>query len=177
MRAMTRTWRYRTILSELYAAFDTLPRPESYGLTTFASIKMTIMKRSQQVQLMDHIYRRASVVLIWLGEDIDEEKADKACQCIQLLMDAHPRLKDIRADVINGVGKNDTEWNSFLGISRQSSDDVHRSLGIPLLHSPEFDALEEVLLRNSWFSRAWTWQESFVAKERKFLPRIMVMVR
>ena len=117
---------------------------------------------------MSHIYSRASVVLIWLGIDIDEGKAEMACKCMQLLIDAHPKLKDIQADDFDGVGQNTTEMNSFLGISCQVSDDIHCFLGIPLLYSPEFDALVDLLLKNSWFSRAWTWQESFVAKEREF---------
>ena len=44
---------------------------------------------------------------------------------------------------------------------------MHKDLGIPLYDSPEFKALE-TLLHNPWFSRAWTWQESFLARDRRF---------
>lgn len=125
-------------------------------------------ERSQQVRLMGEIYRRASTVLIWLGEDVnDEGKTDQACSCMNLLNDASPKLKGIRTNEFEGLPGNTTQMNSFFGITRQSSDEVHGDLGIPLLHSPEFDALID-LLKNPWFSRAWTWQESFLAKERRF---------
>lgn len=125
-----------------------------------------IKERSQQVRLMGQIYRKASTILIWFGENDDDGKTAKACSCMNLLKQAYPKLKDVRSDDFKGL-PNTTQQNSFLGITRESPDDVHRDLGIPLLGSPEFTALMD-LLKAPWFSRAWTWQESFLAKERRF---------
>lgn len=49
-------------------------------------------ERSQQVQLMCIIYRRASTVLVWLGEDPEEGKTAQACTCMNLLIRASPRV-------------------------------------------------------------------------------------
>ena len=126
-----------------------------------------IQERNQQVRLMGQIYRKASTVLIWLGEDVGGSRTEQACKCMNLLKDARPRLKKIRISEFEGLSENTTQVNSFLGVTRRSPDDVHRDLGIPLLSSPGFEALLD-LLKNPWFSRAWTWQESFLAKKRIF---------
>lgn len=126
-----------------------------------------IQERNQQVRLMGQIYQKASTVLIWLGEDVDGSKTDQAYKCMNLLRDARPRLKKIRISEFDGLSENTTKVNSFLGVKRRSPDDVHRDLGIPLVNSPGFEALLD-LLKNPWFSRAWTWQESFLAKKRIF---------
>ena len=124
-------------------------------------------ERNQQVRLMGQIYRKASTVLVWLGEDVDGSKTEKACKCMNLLKDARPTLKKFRIGEFEGLSENNAQVNSFLGVTRRSPDDVHRDLGIPLLSSPGFEALLD-LLKNPWFSRAWTWQESFLAKKRIF---------
>ena len=126
-----------------------------------------LQERNQQVRLMGQIYRKASTVLIWLGEDVDGSKTEQACKCMNILKDARPRLKEIQISEFEGLSENTTQVNSFLGVARRSPDDVHRDLGIPLLNSPGFEALLD-LLKNPWFSRAWTWQESFLAKKRIF---------
>ena len=126
-----------------------------------------LQERSQQVRLMGQIYRKASTVLIWLGEDVDGSKTAQACKCMNLLKDARPRLKKLRISEFEGLSENTTQVNAFLGVKRRSPDDLHRDLDIPLLKSPGFDALLD-LLKNPWFSRAWTWQESFLANKRIF---------
>ena len=118
-------------------------------------------ERSQQVRLMGQIYRKASTVLIWLGEELDEGKTKKAYHCMSLLEQAMPKLTD---PYNNGIPK---EKTNFVGLTRPMPGTVHRDLGIPFLGSPEFDALID-LLKNPWFFRAWTWQESFLAKESRF---------
>ena len=126
-----------------------------------------IQERNQQVRLMGQIYRKAANVLIWLGEDVDGSKTERACECMNLLKDVRPRLEKIRINEFKGLSENTTKMNTLLGIVRRSADGVHRDLGIPLLGSSGFEALLD-LLKNPWFSRAWTWQESFLAKKRIF---------
>ena len=126
-----------------------------------------LQERNQQVRLMGQIYRKASTVLIWLGEEADGSKTEQACTCMNLLKGARPRLEKTRISEFEGLSENTIEMNSFLGVARRSPDDVHRDLGIPLLSSPGFEALLD-LFKNPWFSRAWTWQESFLAKKRIF---------
>ena len=126
-----------------------------------------LQERSQQVRLMGQIYRKASAVLIWLGEDVNGSKTEQACKCMNLLKNGRPRLKKLRMSEFEGLSENTTQVNSFLGVTRRSPDDLHRDLEIPLLSSPGFEALLD-LLKNPWFSRAWTWQESFLAKKRTF---------
>ena len=116
-------------------------------------------ERSQQVRIMGRIYRAATTVLVWLGEEPDEWKIERPCSCMNLLKDAFPRREELQHGKFTGLHKNASELNSFLGITRPSPDDIHSALGIPLLVSPEFEALWK-LFDNSWFSRAWTWQES-----------------
>ena len=111
-------------------------------------------ERSQQVRLMDWIYRKASAVLIWLGEDIAKGKTEQACHCMYVLALAMPKMEEAYN-------------NDFNRINGPSPDIVHRDLAIPVLGSPEFDTLTD-LLKNPWFFRAWTWQESFLAKESTF---------
>ena len=122
-------------------------------------------ERSQQVRLMGRIYRKASAVLIWLGEDVDEGKTEQACHCMNLLEQALPKMEEAHNNDFNGLPKRLNHY--FVEIKAPSPDIVHRDLGIPFLGSPEFDALID-LLKNPWFFRAWTWQENFLAKESIF---------
>ena len=122
---------------------------------------------NQQVRLMGEIYRKASAVLIWLGEDPDDEKPCMACACMNDLAAALPKLENIQDRQFEGLYKNKSDYNSWLGITRRTTNDIHEELGLLLPSSPEWQALLE-LLDNPWFTRAWTWQESFLAKERRF---------
>lgn len=126
-----------------------------------------VKERNQQVRLMDQIYRKASAVMIWLGEDPDDEKPRMACACMNHLVAALPRLDNEQDHRFEGLYKNTSDINSWLGITRRTTDDIYHELGLPLPNSPEWQALIE-LLDNPWFTRAWTWQESFLAKERHF---------
>lgn len=140
--------------------------PRTLWVDSICINQKDVKERSQQVRLMGQIYRKASTVLIWLGENDDVGRTERACSCMNLLKQAYPKVKDVRTKSFKGL-PNTEQHNSFLGITRDSPDNIHRDLGIPLLGSPEFSALID-LLKSPWFSRAWTWQESFLAKERRF---------
>ena len=120
---------------------------------------------SQQVRLMGRIYRKASALLIWLGKDAVEGKTEQACHCMNLLEQALPKMEEAHYNDFNGLPKRLNHY--FARIEGPSPDIVHRDFGIPVFGSPEFDALID-MLKNPWFFRAWTWQESFLAKESIF---------
>lgn len=121
-------------------------------------------EKNQQVPLMGAVYRQASVVLIWLGEDPDVDNPSKIDSCMWKLHEAHDGLcallEEDPGDLSPGLYQR-------LRAARDDPDELHQVLDIPLIESTEFQAFQE-LLRNPWFVRAWTWQESFVAKERLF---------
>ena len=84
---------------------------------------------------------------------------------MSLLEQATPKMEEACNNDVNGLPKRLNHY--FVRINSPSPDIVHRDLGIPVLGSPEFDALID-LLKDPWFFRAWTWQENFLAKESKF---------
>ncbi|KAG8528993.1 uncharacterized protein KY384_006682 [Bacidia gigantensis] len=122
-------------------------------------------ERGQQILLMGHIYRNATNVLIWLGEHDDEKMLDKACTCMKLVNASFPKVQELEKGVHDGLPESKEKVNTFLGVTRRNSSDVHNDLGIPLCDSPEFEAFI-TWSKNPWFLRAWTWQETFLARNR-----------
>lgn len=54
------------------------------------------------------------------------------------------QVNTLRNDRLKGVPESTTEANSFLGITRGNSDDVHTEIGIPLLGSPIAESILRV---------------------------------
>ena len=86
---------------------------------------------------------------------------------MDLIRKAYPKRDEILTRDNRGPPYDISQMPALLGIARPNAEDVHCQLGIPLLDSPEFAALQG-LLNNPGFFRAWIWQECFLAKERRF---------
>lgn len=129
-----------------------------------------IDERSSQVRIMGQIYMKAETVLIWLGEESEPGRAEAASRCMKLLsQDWTTKFDYIRQKSwVDDLRKED-EPESLLGEEQNPyvTDNLHQKLEIPLLTSKEFQSMRS-LICNSWFTRAWTWQESFAAKQRLF---------
>ncbi|KAL8963950.1 MAG: hypothetical protein Q9183_004820, partial [Haloplaca sp. 2 TL-2023] len=115
-----------------------------------------VPEKNRQVGLMGRIYRRAECVLIWLSEE--EEGTAKAFACMSLLRD---RIKLDQDDTNRAQDKARTQGY------RGSVADVHNRFSIPTLESAEFVAPQK-LLGSTWFTRAWTFQEAYLAQEKIF---------
>jgi hypothetical protein len=97
-------------------------------------------ERSQQVQLMRHIYSNARRVLVWLGSD-DGLQAKRA--------------KELIGD-INKV------WYVLMGSSRFPKNEDLELQGLPLREALGWKDLEQ-MLENPYFERIWVVQECRVA--------------
>ena len=128
----------------------------------------TVSERNHQVRLMAQIYRKASRVLIWLGEDHDAARMDRARTCMdRICAVTGPQWDELSVAHHEIYPAYTSKVYDRLRLARPDVVDVHRDLDIPLLGSPELEAMRE-LLGNPWFFRAWTWQESYLARQRRF---------
>jgi hypothetical protein len=120
-----------------------------------------IFERNSQVLLMADLYRNAEEVLIWLGPA--DEHTDLAFECINMLLErVLPRIEELNHWEDSGKVRD--------GKSRQprTSEELSTHFDIPLADSQEFVAATNLFCR-PWFSRAWTFQESFLARKKLFI--------
>jgi Heterokaryon incompatibility protein (HET) len=116
----------------------------------------SIPERNHQVELMSQIYRKASHVLIWLGE---EEFMNEAMECIVLLHDrVAPRMDELQQYEERTIPPSN---------QRPNSEELTAKFDIPSADSGIYESLNK-LFRSAWFSRAWTFQESFLANASTF---------
>jgi Heterokaryon incompatibility protein (HET) len=117
-----------------------------------------MLERNHQVKVMSRIYRSASCVLIWLGEG-EESDNELSCATIILLLERFwSRCNELE------------QWWNVGPVKPnliRNMKEISTHFDIPL---PDCEGIEAIgrLLSNSWFYRAWTYQESFLAKERVF---------
>jgi hypothetical protein len=115
-------------------------------------------EKSQQVQLMRHIYENASEVFVWLGPD--DETSNKA-------LDFLGELGEQAANIgIFGLELPDIR-NILSPNTRESLEDVKKSLENMvqryILKIPWLDLNQ--LFSHSWFSRVWVLQELAVSRD------------
>src|SRR3569833_300951 len=104
-------------------------------------------EKDQQMAMMDRIYGKASVVIIWLGKQ--DEHTDGALEVLGSLASTAssiPTRGPIQAESI-------------------TDDEVCTALGISHILSPDWLDYA-AFLRRTWFSRIWVVQESFFAARR-----------
>lgn len=111
---------------------------------------------------MSRIFAEAMRVLIWLGEEDDAaEVTAKAFACMDILIQrVYPRIDEL--DGWQTVNRR--TWDDM---AIRNVEEISLHFNIPTPDSIEFTSLD-LLFQRSWFSRAWTFQESWVAKERTF---------
>lgn len=127
-------------------------------------------ERNEQVKKMGRIYRSACSVAIWLGEPQSDVELDNAIECMKTINRSKSKWQPLLDELYATSGhypKFSDSFDSIVSISRPGADETHRMAGLPLLDSPEFVAME-ALFNHEWCTRAWTWQESWVAKRRVF---------
>ena len=59
-------------------------------------------------------------------------------------------MNTLRNDGLKVLPESTSEANSFLGITRRSSDDFHPGIGIPLLGSPIIEGIEKLETGSGW---------------------------
>ena len=116
-----------------------------------------LQEKEHQVGLMADIYRGASKVLIWLGEEGEESR--KAYRIIDRLLKIDPFAN------VGHIKQNDDPYQQNRGIIGL---DQLKSHGLPGRKDVGWQELRNLLSR-SWFSRIWTVQEAAVAIDSDFL--------
>lgn len=109
-----------------------------------------ILEKNQQVEQMTRIYERASVTVIWLGEDNGQSSR---------LLETIRRLQQIlgspqsRQSPMTALNYSEEIFNEM---GRQGMwDDIH--------------SVSRSLLQRPWFQRAWVFQEAVVSSKTVFL--------
>jgi len=129
----------------------------------------TTGEKEAQITLMGRVYSQAAEVLVWLGEESALEDPKAAFECAQQLWDRLAscfddfetwRVQYKPAEDIPDLTKVDNIVHDM--------DAINRHFSIPPAGSPGYGALDR-LLQLPWFTRAWTFQESFLAVGRRFV--------
>ncbi|KAI4197068.1 MAG: hypothetical protein LQ346_003101 [Caloplaca aetnensis] len=119
-----------------------------------------VVEKNHQVGIMGRIYKSSATVLIWLGQAEDEEPMLVA-RCIETLccLYSSGRLEELGRDLTAPT----TRFENVATIY----DEINAVFDTPAGSSSLFQALTR-FLTSPWYSRAWTFQESFLAQERTF---------
>lgn len=121
----------------------------------FASIKKTLAERNSQVKLMDQIYSKAQMTIIWLGRD--DEFTREAGAVIQSLS----KLSMDRVSLMRQAPE-----------VLESRD--YAALGLPKIDDVQWLAVYAFLNR-SWFKRTWIIQEVALARRTAVLSGLLMM--
>ncbi|KAG8530604.1 uncharacterized protein KY384_004642 [Bacidia gigantensis] len=134
-------------------------RQEGYARTLWVDSicinQADLLEKSAQVPMMSNIFRRASCVLIWLGEERqDSDDASKAFRCMTILNK-------------NFSGREELHKYHNMTFKDKSRylDQVEREFRLP---SRDDVAALNNLFESPWFGRAWTFQEIQVARNSNF---------
>lgn len=113
-------------------------------------------ERSSQVLIMDKIYRQARKVLMWLGDDCSE--IEEAVASIPGVLSAW--AQSVPCDVFEYMETRD------YGLSDELYRAVLNAAGRGKLHISQVDRGAFDILGRSYFTRAWIYQEMFLAGPR-----------
>ena len=105
---------------------------------------------NNQVVMMGDIYRTASHVYIWLGS---EEREDDSSAVMEYLKELVEKVAP-RYDEINQWERTDIEF--------------HEAFNLLKPDSPQFTAFSNLILKRPWYDRAWTFQESVLARTKTY---------
>ena len=118
-----------------------------------------ISEKNHQVRIMGRIYAGATTVLIWLGEageDYSEQVVKGLGTVIELQKSG--RIDELDHDPVTTTPSNEDGDSIY--------DPTNILFDTTAGPTTEVKALVEVFGRE-WFRRAWTFQESFLAKDRR----------
>ena len=119
-----------------------------------------ILEKNRQVRIMGRIYASAATVLIWLGEAEEGEVE-------QVALGLYTVLELRKAGRLEELQQSQLIPRPLEEIYDHINRLISISCGIPAERSTGLGALVG-LNANPWFRRAWTFQESFLAKDRRF---------
>lgn len=151
------------ITQNLAAALQHFRNTESPRILWVDSIcidQSNIEERNQQVRTMHHVYLQATHVLIWLGEESESCSLSKVAEAVR-------KLASFRTDGFENA------WNGYFeqsSLAPNKNDHVQAQLSEyerlrnmlgELCPEPEEWIAFEQCRQSPWFTRAWTFQESF----------------
>ncbi|KAK3382546.1 heterokaryon incompatibility protein-domain-containing protein [Lasiosphaeria ovina] len=129
----------------------------------------TTGEKEVQIPLMGRVYSQAAEVLIWLGEESSLDDPNAAFECAQQLWDRlGPRFDEFKTWRVQYNPVEDFPDFSKVDNVVHDVDAINQHFSIPPADSPGYGALDR-LLQLPWFTRAWTFQESFLARSRRFV--------
>jgi hypothetical protein len=128
-------------------------------------------EKETQIPFMGRIYSQASTVLIWLGEE--NQSTEKAMDCIQdLCSHLRPRAQEFMSWKADSISMDEMKEMEKQGLPESTlirdSGRINRHFGIKPADSGNYEALADFFQR-PWFTRAWTFQESWLAQKRRFI--------
>ncbi|KAH9232168.1 hypothetical protein K456DRAFT_1914802 [Colletotrichum gloeosporioides 23] len=113
-----------------------------------------LQERSSQVRLMARVFRSATSVLIWLGEE--DEHTAKSFHLMESVAEAKPEMLHL--------------LTPHLVMQHQTCvDENTNSTQIPPLHNHTYWEAARKLFRRNYFSRVWIIQEVVLAKKATVL--------
>ena len=102
-------------------------------------------ERSQQVLVMDRIYKEARTVLTWLGPE--DKLTRTACSTLKTIARQYQQYGD--SDIVP---------------YRSTDPEAYEKAGVPYISMSEWEALALLYMR-TWFTRAWVLQEAILATD------------
>ena len=109
-----------------------------------------VLERNKQIGIMSDIYRKASTVYVWLGHEDEYEDTRAFCEYGQILLQVVlPRFDELQ------------QW-------RGDDEKFHAEFKLPGVDSPGLKAFMDFLLKRPWSYRAWTFQESYLARDKEY---------
>jgi hypothetical protein len=132
-----------------------------------------VAEREQQVSLMHTLYRKATNVMIWLGEEDDgSNRVTKMVQLVSKLAGQHHLKAEQRWALEALMSGNDS---SLFNLKELNWDTYKKLFPKPKDHpddTPGQNKYEVALMSyfdRPWFQRAWTFQEAVLPKNIFFL--------
>ena len=127
---------------------DSLPylrykdKPRAFWIDAICVNQQDLAERSQQVQRMAEIYRRAQCVVAWLGPTQDDSS-----YAVKILSDLSSKV------IVNWVQHN------MIATTQNGSDNDWSDLNKVLPYGNKEALAIYHLFKRSWFERLWIWQE------------------
>ena len=131
-------------------------RTRTLWIDTVCGNHAELPEKNMQGGMMIDIFHEASCVLVWLGIDgQDDEKSSSAYQGLKIILE---NLWDQREELAKYL-------RSYSEDTSRNTEQIERYFILP--SADELSALKG-LFERPWFGRAWTYQESHLAREKEF---------
>lgn len=128
-------------------------KPRVLWIDAICINQQDLQERNQQVTMMSDIYRFASAVLMWLGEDSRRNPTGAAFDSIPVMAQVHEMLREEPSET------------SFKLVSIGTNDDA-KALAQSMMQKEEVARGFRELMWMPYFTRAWIFQEIILAGSR-----------